>query len=103
MIVSILSERRAFQPYGLLGGDDAERGLNLLTLKEDGRTINLGGKNTVPVNDGDRLKICTPGGGGFGRFEGEEQANSTESEKIPIVNLKTSGSLHQYTMNQESV
>ncbi|GLD94054.1 hypothetical protein PINS_up002665 [Pythium insidiosum] len=65
MTVSILSERRAFQPYGLAGGDDGARGLNLLTRK-GGRVINLGGKNTVDVFPNEVLTIHTPGGGGFG-------------------------------------
>lgn len=31
-----------------------------------GRSVSLGGKNTVNVNAGDRLTILTPGGGGHG-------------------------------------
>ncbi|GAB9473644.1 5-oxoprolinase [Globisporangium polare] len=65
MTVSILSERRAFRPYGLAGGDDGERGLNLLKRK-DGRVLNLGGKNTVDVLPHEILTIYTPGGGGYG-------------------------------------
>ncbi|KAJ0410512.1 hypothetical protein ATCC90586_008319 [Pythium insidiosum] len=65
MTVSILSERRAFRPYGLAGGEDGARGLNLLTRK-GGRVINLGGKNTVDVFPNEVLTIHTPGGGGYG-------------------------------------
>ncbi|RHY96995.1 hypothetical protein DYB35_006008 [Aphanomyces astaci] len=65
MTVSILSERRAFQPYGLYGGGPGARGHNLLTYT-DGRTINLGGKNTVEVLAGDVLTILSPGGGAYG-------------------------------------
>ncbi|TMW56149.1 hypothetical protein Poli38472_008797 [Pythium oligandrum] len=68
MTVSILSERRAFRPYGLAGGGDGERGRNLLT-RSDGRLINLGGKNTVDVLPHDTLTINTPGGGGYGPAE----------------------------------
>ncbi|CAG8570843.1 4023_t:CDS:10 [Paraglomus occultum] len=67
--VSILSERRVYYPYGLNHGKFGARGLNLLIRKEgDGssRVLNLGGKNTVKVNAGDRIVICTPGGGGWG-------------------------------------
>ncbi|CAG9316615.1 unnamed protein product [Blepharisma stoltei] len=63
--VSILSERRAMRPFGLKGGKDAQPGLNLL-IRNDGVTINLGSKNTCKVNPGDIVRICTPGGGGFG-------------------------------------
>ncbi|CAH0518836.1 unnamed protein product [Peronospora belbahrii] len=64
MTVSILSERRAFQPYGLEGGEPGARGLNLLL--RHGRIVNLGGKNTVDVVPGEILTLYTPGGGGFG-------------------------------------
>lgn len=100
--VSILSERRVYKPYGMEGGEDAECGLNLWVRKvkkaswesslrklqnggEGGkedeeeeeeyeeRYINLGGKNSAPMEKGDRVIICTPGGGGWGRV-GEEKA-----------------------------
>ena len=36
------------------------------------RFFNLGAKNTAPMKKGDRIIICTPGGGGWGEFkEGE--------------------------------
>ena len=49
LTVSILSERRTFQPYGLCGGGPGARGLNLLTHGVDQRVVSLGGKNTVQV------------------------------------------------------
>ncbi|CAM9536473.1 unnamed protein product [Pylaiella littoralis] len=66
LTVSVLSERRAFRPWGLAGGLPAERGLNFLRFRAGGRTVSLGGKNTVAVDAGDRLTILTPGGGGHG-------------------------------------
>ncbi|KAK6088773.1 5-oxoprolinase (hydantoinase B/oxoprolinase) [Seiridium cupressi] len=65
--VSILSERRAFAPYGLEGGEDGKRGLNLW-VKKNGRVINLGGKNTANMNAGDRMVVQSPGGGGWGKL-----------------------------------
>ncbi|TDH68701.1 hypothetical protein CCR75_004595 [Bremia lactucae] len=65
MTVSILSERRAFEPYGLEGGAPGARGMNHLQ-RLGGRTVNLGGKNTVDVLPGEILTLQTPGGGGFG-------------------------------------
>jgi 5-oxoprolinase (ATP-hydrolysing) len=71
--VSILSERRVFQPYGLLGGADGEKGLNIWVRREDEgkvlRSLNLTGKNSAPFGKGDRIIINTPGGGGFGKKE----------------------------------
>ncbi|KAK3325202.1 Hydantoinase B/oxoprolinase-domain-containing protein [Apodospora peruviana] len=89
--VSILSERRVHRPYGMRGGEDAECGLNLWVRKvkkaswesslrklhgeggeeaeeeEEERYINLGAKNSAPMKAGDRIIICTPGGGGWGK------------------------------------
>lgn len=93
-LLSVLTERRAFRPYGLhgerpeslppppaagcppvsppassvppllaswgaltsplpAGGEPGARGLNLL-IRKDGRTVNLGGKTSVPVYPGVR-------------------------------------------------
>lgn len=105
--MSILSERRALQPYGMKGGDPGSRGLNTLTLKGDGRTISLGGKNTVTVAPGDVLTIFTPGGGGFGPSvvsgESTEIPGAGKKEPVKSVSVMSSGSLNQYTLNQESV
>lgn len=68
--VGILSERRVFAPYGLEGGEDGKRGVNLF-IRRDGRSINMGAKNEIVAQPGDRFRIMTPGGGGFGRPEKE--------------------------------
>ena len=60
MTACILSERRAVKPFGILGGGFAQAGINLL-LRSDGRRVNLGGKNNVHLNAGERLCILTPG------------------------------------------
>lgn len=83
------------------GGGPGGRGLNLLQFGKDNRIISLGGKNTVAVSAGDKIIIHTPGGGGFGD---ETAADSTEKTTVSAQNLRmTSGSLNQYTLNQESV
>ena len=65
LVVSILSERRAFRPYGLAGGLPGAVGRN--TLFRVGRgPVSLGGKSSVAVAPGDRLRVETPGGGGYG-------------------------------------
>lgn len=65
--LSILSERRDKAPNGLEGGANGKRGENLLIRKtEPTKPVNIGGKNTVQVQPGDRVVIQTPGGGGYG-------------------------------------
>jgi 5-oxoprolinase (ATP-hydrolysing) len=66
--MAILSERRVFAPYGLGGGAAAKRGKNIF-IHRDGRKLNLGAKNEILANPGDRFRILTPGGGGYGKKE----------------------------------
>jgi len=110
LVVSILSERRAFQPYGMAGGEPGQRGANFLTLPSstvggEGREISLGGKNTVDVTPGDRLLIMSPGGGGYGPLGDKSDGDDIVREKTdkePM--LRTGGgSLAAYTASQESV
>ncbi|MEK7486297.1 MAG: hydantoinase B/oxoprolinase family protein [Planctomycetota bacterium] len=65
MELSILSERRTFPPYGLLGGLPGKTGKNLL-FRANGRPYKLGGKASLKVYPGDRIRLETPGGGGYG-------------------------------------
>lgn len=71
--VGILSERRSFAPNGLHGGGPGARGRNIWTTKDPHsgaqRTILMGGKNSVQVKPGDRVRIETPGGGAYGAYE----------------------------------
>lgn len=72
MTASILSERRAFAPYGMKGGGDGVRGLNTwIRESENGNgkaevIVNVGGKGSVKVSAGDRFVVETPGGGAWG-------------------------------------
>lgn len=69
---SILSERRVYKPFGLLGGADGMNGLNtLVEIVKDGegtreRRVNVGGRKDFAVKRGDRFIMETPGGGGWG-------------------------------------
>lgn len=66
---AILSDRRVHAPYGLHGGQDGATGLNLFIKKTSGgedRVINLGPKNSIQAEIGDRMVIMTPGGGAWG-------------------------------------
>jgi N-methylhydantoinase B len=62
--LSILSERREHAPWGLEGGENGCTGRNLL----DERPIP--GKCQLKVRAGQRLRIETPGGGGYGKIAG---------------------------------
>lgn len=59
--VSLLTERRVLQPWGLQGGSSGAPGRNLLNGEL------LPGKITVEVKPQDLLTVETPGGGGWGK------------------------------------
>jgi len=63
--VSVISERRHFAPYGLKGGASGRKGRN--TLLSGGKKTALGPKFNIKVKPGDKLRIETPGGGGYGK------------------------------------
>eukprot|EP00795_Rhopilema_esculentum_P001663 gene1663-16138_t len=127
LTLSILSERRAFRPYGLEGGLPGKRGRNFL-IKSDNRVINLQGKASVPVLPGDCFRLESPGGGGYGKpissesndedqqlladaaalvgSETTEAENPSKKRKIQESSSKTyteRGSVHEYRRLQESV
>uniref|UniRef100_A0A1A9WNB0 5-oxoprolinase n=1 Tax=Glossina brevipalpis TaxID=37001 RepID=A0A1A9WNB0_9MUSC len=104
--LSILTERRTLQPYGLNGGEPGKRGLNLL-YKHDGRIISLGGKVCIDVEAGDMFVMKTPGGGGFGLYKG---GNDKDGEDLCMNNTQKSlqrfqerGSVFEYRQAQETV
>jgi N-methylhydantoinase B/oxoprolinase/acetone carboxylase alpha subunit len=63
---TILSERREGQPYGVQGGGPGARGRNSI-LRADGSIEPLPAKARIELHPGDRLRIETPGGGGYGQ------------------------------------
>lgn len=64
--VSLLTERRKIAPYGLSGGEPGSCGVNSV-IKCDGKIEKLPGKGSFALKKGERLRIETPGGGGYGR------------------------------------
>jgi N-methylhydantoinase B/oxoprolinase/acetone carboxylase alpha subunit len=65
--VSIVTERRVSRPWGLGGGEPGAPGENwLLPGGEESRAQRLADKAMVRLQPGDVLRICTPGGGGWG-------------------------------------
>ncbi|HEX5657908.1 MAG TPA: hydantoinase B/oxoprolinase family protein, partial [Polyangiales bacterium] len=58
--LSFVTERRTRAPFGLAGGGDGARGRNTV----DG--VDVGGRTSVDAPRGARVRIETPGGGGYG-------------------------------------
>ena len=66
--VSIQSERRSMRPWGLNGGEPGESGRNI--LRYEMQEYELQAKSTVKVLRNSVVVIGTPGGGGWGEWEG---------------------------------
>ncbi len=66
--VSLLTERRTTQPYGQNGGAPGMSGRNWV-IRTDGSIESLDGKARIELATGERLRIETPGGGGFGEAD----------------------------------
>jgi 5-oxoprolinase (ATP-hydrolysing) len=86
----------------MAGGECGARGVNLLFIKDSGRCISLGGKNTVAVKPCDRIMILSPGGGGYGQSSVSDEEKGGVAFVKNTVLLKSSGSVNQYTLDQES-
>lgn len=104
MTLSVLTERRVLQPYGMSGGGAAKRGVNLLR-KADGRVIYLGPKTAVQVHGRDVFSMLTPGGGGYGKpaVIGADRLESSAAQGTRAAAFDEKGSVYSYRMLQESV
>jgi N-methylhydantoinase B len=62
---TLLTTRRASSPYGLTGGKPGRPGQNSYITRE--AEHRLPGMTKFQLGSGDRIRIITPGGGGYGR------------------------------------
>ena len=63
--VTLLADRRTRGPWGLAGGEDGLPG-NASVLRQDNSAEKLPGKANVLLRAGERIRIESPGGGGWG-------------------------------------
>ena len=64
--VTLLADRRTRGPWGLNGGSDGAPGKAFVT-RNDGSVEEMPGKFSTGLRKGERIKIETPGGGGWGK------------------------------------
>ncbi len=62
---TLIAERRQSRPYGLAGGEPGRPGEDMLL--RDGEIHRLDAKTVLDLKVGDVIRVCTPGGGGWGR------------------------------------
>jgi 5-oxoprolinase (ATP-hydrolysing) len=105
LLVSVLSERRSLEPYGLFGGANGSRGQNLLKRSSQhvssgpfatSSLINLGGKASLLINKGDTLLVLSPAGGGYGSLTDKIEDVEEKNE----FNPRATGSLHSMQETQ---
>src|SRR5580692_6033136 len=63
--VTLLADRRTHTPWGLAGGADAASGKAFVT-RNNGSIEEMPGKFSTRLRKGERIRIETPGGGGWG-------------------------------------
>jgi N-methylhydantoinase B len=63
--VTLLADRRSRGPWGLQGGENGLAGKAQI-LRRDGTSHDLPGKFNVRLKSGERIRVETPGGGGWG-------------------------------------
>jgi len=63
--VTLLADRRVNGPYGLSGGADGSPGRSEI-LRADGTVDLLPGKCSVRLRKGEKVRVSSPGGGGWG-------------------------------------
>jgi N-methylhydantoinase B len=64
--VTLLADRRSRGPYGLGGASDGAPGRTII-VRRSGEEEELAGKTSIRLREGDRVRIESPGGGGWGR------------------------------------
>ena len=64
--VTLLAERRRRGPWGLSGGKDGAPG-KAFVVRQNGSIEELPGKFNVRLHKGERIRIESPGGGGWGK------------------------------------
>ena len=63
--MSLLCDRRKRRPYGLYGGEEGKAGVNEIVSRN--KTSRVASKGSHELKPGDRIRIETPGGGGWGK------------------------------------
>jgi N-methylhydantoinase B len=71
--VTLLADRRSRGPYGLSGGADGAPGRTVI-VRQDGCEEEIPGKTSVRLRSGERIRVESPGGGGWGKPHGASKS-----------------------------
>ncbi len=79
--VAFIGDHTRKGPSGINGGGEGGRARWSFTIGGEERELPLGGKGIVSVGPGDRMRMETPGGGGWGDPEGRAPA-AVEADRL---------------------
>ena len=79
--VTLLSDRRKTRPYGLAGGSDGAAGRTEI-VRADGSVETMASKASTEARRGDRIRIETPGGGGWGSTPNKEEPRTLDRKDV---------------------
>jgi len=82
-VLQVRADRRAFLPFGLLGGQPGAPSMNW--LQRDGRTEPLPSKFCITLRHGDVFRLDVPGGGGWGDPLRRDPAKVAEDVRNGLV------------------
>lgn len=101
--VSLITERRVSQPWGLAGGEPGAVGENwLLPAGDEARAERLPDKCTMQLRAGDVLRMLTPGGGGWGAPGGPGAATGDPYGSMrPVRGFRTGEAKHRRIEQKE--
>ena len=80
MELSLLSQHRKYQPYGMNGGNPGKTGEQFI-IKADKSIVEFQGVDHRLIKKGDTFVLKTPGGGGWGEKQNRFQTNITHIER----------------------
>ena len=79
--VTLLADRRSRGPWGLSGGADGMPGKAFIT-RTDGSVEQMPGKFSTRLRKGERVRIESPGGGGFGKHRNLFPPSARQSSEV---------------------
>ena len=79
--VAVLADRRSRGPYGLAGGEAGAPGRTEI-IRRDGSVEELPGKASARLGAGERVRIESPGGGGYGSSADGGTRSLSRSRKL---------------------
>jgi 5-oxoprolinase (ATP-hydrolysing) len=80
LTVSLVTQHRTTRPYGMNGGEEGASGRQIL-IRQDGSEEDIPPSATFDVAAGERVRIETPGGGGWGEKSSNSKSQTPKNDQ----------------------